>query len=107
MKRLEVKENGANFVIVPIETLIEMPADLLREMIERGKEKLQISVGKRIFAVSDYIIEMDKLNDLIVPFGLAGTGKINARRGYMEVMLYELRQSEEHEQMHEMTIKLL
>lgn len=107
VKRLEVEENGTNFVIMPIETLIQMPADMILEMIERGKEKLQISVGQRIFAVSDYTIEMPRLNDPISLYGLAGTGKIKARKGYMEVMLYELRQSEEHEQMHEMTIKLL
>lgn len=95
-----------NYAIVPIETLMEMPAEFICEMISRSNGNLKISVGNRFFAVSNFNREMT------TPYtqkGLYGSEsmRISANRNSGEVELYELREPEDNRQMHRITIELL
>lgn len=105
MERAETK--NTEFYVVPLETLMEMPADYIREMIQTTKGMLKISIGQRLFVVSDYNIEMIRFNNPTGLYGAAGNGKINARRANMEVTLYEETNRRDFRQPHKITIELL
>jgi hypothetical protein len=94
-------------VIIPIETLMEMPADVIAEAVSKGAGKLRISVGERNFAVEKCdlcMIGPDTPEEL---YGLQRGRKMKAPRRGMSLELLEVMNPKNTGQPHRMTVELL
>ena len=101
--------NGEKKTVIPVEMLMEMPAKAAIQVIStRGRGNVLVSIGKRIFYMSDLSIEKVDNYDTVRECGTT-CWKIGKHFNEAEIGLTEIiKASERHEkQAHEIWIKLL
>lgn len=101
--------NGERKTVIPVEMLLEMPAKAVIQVIStRGRGNVLVSIGKRIFYISDLSIEEINNHDTVRECGTL-SWKIGKHFDKAEIGLTEIIKAIERDekQAHEIWIKLL